>query len=119
MKSDEHFLPEDYRFTAALLRQHLQQERADLFQATCSNNLNFILEALDKAGASKADLFWDDAEPEFSETDIADILDNYGPGEIVHVRRAVCLHDVFAVRVGDKILEFDSLEDAEARSATP
>lgn len=47
------FLPEDYSFTADLLRQHAAANRRDLFQAVCSNNLNIILAALDKAGAEE------------------------------------------------------------------
>lgn len=41
-------LPEDYRFTADLLRRYMDQR--DLFRAVCSNNINIIMSALDKAG---------------------------------------------------------------------
>ena len=61
---------------------------------------------------AEADLFWDDSDPEYSVNDITDIVDNYADGEVVRVRRAVCLHDVFAVRVGDDMREFDTLEEA-------
>lgn len=47
---DEPFLPEDFAFTAELLRRHIAAKRTDLFQAVCSNNLNIILAALDAAG---------------------------------------------------------------------
>lgn len=61
----------------------------------------------------EADLFWDDSDPEYSVNDITDIVDNYADGEVVRVRRAVCLHDVFAVRVGDDMREFATREEAE------
>jgi hypothetical protein len=53
--TDPDFLPEDFRFTATLLRQYSAPGRAappgnlKLFQAVCSNNLNIILAALDHA----------------------------------------------------------------------
>lgn len=57
MSADEDFMPEDYRFTADLLRRYsTRQTRVDspsldaMFRAVCSNNLNIILAALDKAG---------------------------------------------------------------------
>ncbi len=52
-------LPEDYRFTAKLLRLYASKGGAtvpggidakSLFQAVCSNNLDIILAALDSAG---------------------------------------------------------------------
>jgi hypothetical protein len=46
------FPPEDYAFTAELLRRHMNGNR-DLFQATASNNLNIILSALDRAAEAK------------------------------------------------------------------
>ena len=46
------FLAEDYRYTADLLRQHIQRADPALFRAVCSNNLNIILAALDKAGGN-------------------------------------------------------------------
>lgn len=61
-----------------------------------------------------ANLFWDDADPEVSATDIGDILDNYPSGEIVLVQRAVRLHDVFAVRIDNVTRTFDTMEAAEA-----
>ena len=52
------FLPEDYRFTAELLRAYCKQDfsrnKQDLFRAVCSNNLNIILAALDKAAEEKS-----------------------------------------------------------------
>jgi hypothetical protein len=58
--TSDHFLPEDYRFTADLLRRYTEPDSpvADsraLFRAVCSNNLNIILAALDKAGAEDDD----------------------------------------------------------------
>ena len=41
------FAPEDYAYTAKLLRQHNADAATKLFQAVCSNNLNIILAALD------------------------------------------------------------------------
>lgn len=43
---DGPFEPEDFAFTAKLLRDHSNTDRS-LFQAVCSNNLNIILAALD------------------------------------------------------------------------
>lgn len=42
-------LADDYRFTAALLRQHAETGSTDLFRAACANNLIIILAALDAA----------------------------------------------------------------------
>ena len=50
-EADEPFLPEDYAFTADLLRRHVANKRDDLFRAVCSNNLNIILAALDMASS--------------------------------------------------------------------
>ena len=44
------FAPEDYAYTAKLLRQHNADAATKLFQAVCSNNLNIILAALDAMG---------------------------------------------------------------------
>jgi len=59
MSDDADFLAEDYRFTADLLRRYASGSQApggvdttSLFRAVCSNNLNIILAALDKAGAT-------------------------------------------------------------------
>jgi len=41
--------PEDYAYTAKLLRQHAGG-RLDLFHAVCSHNVNIILAALDAMG---------------------------------------------------------------------
>lgn len=51
------FLPEDYRYTAELLRRHAfgtTEAAAGLFRAVCSNNLSIILAALDRAGTETA-----------------------------------------------------------------
>jgi len=40
------FEPEDFAFTAKLLRKHCQSNPT-FFEAVCSNNLNIILAALD------------------------------------------------------------------------
>ena len=50
-EEDEPFLPDDFRFTADLLRRHSRLADPALFRAVCSNNLNIILAALDQAGA--------------------------------------------------------------------
>ena len=52
MSGDADFPAEDYRFTAELLRQHMNTNRAQ-FQAVCSNNLSIILAALDKASGAR------------------------------------------------------------------
>ena len=44
------FAPEDYTYTAKLLRQHNADARYDLFHAVCSHNLKIILAALDAMG---------------------------------------------------------------------
>ncbi len=49
---EEEILGEDYRYTADLLRKYAANDRKDLFQAVCSNNLNIILAALDIAEAA-------------------------------------------------------------------
>jgi hypothetical protein len=46
------FAPEDFQFTADLLRKHMNGDR-DLFQAVASNNLNIILSALDQAAEAE------------------------------------------------------------------
>lgn len=44
------FEPEDYAFTAKLLRDYCDMpDKYKMFHAVCSNNLNIILAALDKA----------------------------------------------------------------------
>lgn len=58
MMNNDDFLREDYRFTADLLRQHMNTDRA-LFQAVCSNNLNIILAALEKAAGPPTELIPD------------------------------------------------------------
>ena len=70
--------------------------------------------------AIEPDLFWDEQDPESGATSVEDILDNYCPGEIVTIQRAVRISDVFAVQMwtadGLKMetREFGSVEDAEA-----
>jgi hypothetical protein len=46
---DVGFLPEDHAFTAELLRKYMNMDDQSLFRAVCSNNLNIILAALDRA----------------------------------------------------------------------
>lgn len=46
---EEPLLPEDFRFTADLLRRYARTDQS-LFQAVCHNNLAMILEALDRVG---------------------------------------------------------------------
>lgn len=46
------FEPEDYAFTARLLRAHCNAATPVMFRAVCSNNLNIILAALDAAEAA-------------------------------------------------------------------
>ena len=41
------FEPEDFAFTAKLLREHTSNDLRYAFYAVCSNNLNIILAALD------------------------------------------------------------------------
>jgi hypothetical protein len=43
------FEPEDYAFTAKLIRGHIAADLRFAFYAVCSNNLNIILAALDAA----------------------------------------------------------------------
>lgn len=50
-KTGSKFDPEDYTFTADLLRQYMNGNPKS-FHAVCSNNLNIILAALDQAGAA-------------------------------------------------------------------
>jgi hypothetical protein len=47
------FMPEDYSFTAQLLRDYARLGPPKMFQAVCSNNLNIILAALDAAAERK------------------------------------------------------------------
>jgi hypothetical protein len=47
-------LPEDYRFTADLLRKYMNRQNLRSFQAVCSNNLSIILAALDKCGGGES-----------------------------------------------------------------
>jgi hypothetical protein len=49
------FLPEDHAFTADLLRKYMNLNDQSLFRAVCSNNLNIILAALDRAAAAEID----------------------------------------------------------------
>jgi hypothetical protein len=49
---DVGFLPEDHAFTAELLRKYMNRDDQSLFRAVCSNNLNIILAALDRAAAA-------------------------------------------------------------------
>jgi hypothetical protein len=51
-EDDDAILPEDFAFTAGLLRQHMNTD-LKLFQAVCSNNLSIILAALDAAAESR------------------------------------------------------------------
>jgi hypothetical protein len=44
---DDGFAPEDFAFTAKLLRDHSSNDLRYAFYAVCSNNLNIILAALD------------------------------------------------------------------------
>ena len=49
---DAPFEPEDYAFTAKLLRDNCNSNQA-IFRAVCSNNLNIILAALDMAAGDE------------------------------------------------------------------
>ena len=62
----------------------------------------------------KADLFWAAEDAEQSYSDPSDIIDQYPEGEIVQVQRAVMLTDIFIVRVGDDVRQFDAEAEAEA-----
>lgn len=62
----------------------------------------------------EADLFWDDSDPEYSFNDLIEVVSNYGDGEIVRVRCAAILPDVFAVRVGDDMQSFATMAEAKA-----
>lgn len=48
---DGPFEPEDYEFTAKLLRSYCN-DNPTFFDSVCSNNLNIILAALDLAAAT-------------------------------------------------------------------
>jgi hypothetical protein len=64
MTDTEDFLAEDYHFTADLLRAHSKLDDPALFRAVCSNNLNIILAALDKAGVERPAALWGGADEE-------------------------------------------------------
>ena len=67
-------------------------------------------------GKLRPTLFWDADDSENGGNDIADILDNYAPGEMVKIEQACRLPDVYAVRNSgsDEILLFNTEDDALA-----
>lgn len=48
------FEPEDFSYTAKLLRLYIRYDNRNMFRAVCSNNLNIILAALDAASEDLA-----------------------------------------------------------------
>ena len=63
------FEPEDYAFTAKLLRDYCNDSRS-AFRAVCSNNLNIILAALDAQSEDMAPSAWQPIETAPSNVDV-------------------------------------------------
>jgi hypothetical protein len=66
-------------------------------------------------GIDKGDLWWDSEDPENGVYDYQELVDKYGPGEIVQLQRSLNLDDVWAIRLfdDDVIRIFGTLEECE------